>query len=191
MEIIAANDRHEDILSLMQEYIDWLMANDDKMKEVLENQHLEDEIADFNSKYAPPWGRLYLALVDGRPAGCAALARLDSETNPDVPSTVSDPADPSTIPNSADPDVPVYCEFKRLFVRPEFRGYNIGTQLTEKIISEAKQIGYRFMRLDTFPFMASAIRLYEYYGFYQINNYCGNPSENALFYELDLRTDTT
>ena len=54
VEIIPANDRYEDVLSLMKEYVAWLMMNDDKMKEVLANQHLDDEVADFNSKYAPP-----------------------------------------------------------------------------------------------------------------------------------------
>ena len=38
VEIIPANDRYEDVLSLMKEYVAWLMMNDDKMKEVLANQ---------------------------------------------------------------------------------------------------------------------------------------------------------
>lgn len=53
IQIIAANDRHDEVLGLMQEYVDWFMENDEWMSEVLANQHLEDEVADFNTKYAP------------------------------------------------------------------------------------------------------------------------------------------
>ena len=50
IQIIAANDRHDEVLGLMREYVDWLMENDEWMGEVLANQHLEDEVADFNTK---------------------------------------------------------------------------------------------------------------------------------------------
>ena len=42
------------------------------------------------------------------------------------------------------------------------------------------------MRLDTFPFMESAIRLYETYGFRRIGKYNDNPAPSALFMELTL-----
>ena len=60
---------------------------------------------------------------------------------------------------------------KRLYVRPKFRGKQIGELLIEKIIKDAKEIGYSFMLLDTLPFLKSAINLYKKYGFYEIPSY--------------------
>ena len=42
------------------------------------------------------------------------------------------------------------------------------------------------MRLDTFPFMEDAIRLYDSYGFRFIDRYNDNPAESAIFMQLDL-----
>jgi ribosomal protein S18 acetylase RimI-like enzyme len=78
---------------------------------------------------------------------------------------------------------------KRLFVRSEYRGMHIGKLLIEKLIEDAKEIGYDAMRLDTFPpKMGKAVRLYESYGFRPIEPYYDNPNEGVLFMELDLST---
>lgn len=42
--------------------------------------------------------------------------------------------------------------------------------LSEKIIEDAGAIGYKYMRLDTVPFMSSAIKIYEKVGFKFIEN---------------------
>lgn len=55
----------------------------------------------------------------------------------------------------------------------------------EQCIGEAKQIGYRQMRLDTLPFMTVAIGLYRQYGFYEIPPYYDNPIP-AIFMQKDL-----
>ena len=72
-------------------------------------------------------------------------------------------------------------------MREKFRGMQIGRRLAEKIIREAREAGYRYMRLDTFLFMKSAIRLYEKLGFYYIGRYNDNPAAGAVFMELDLK----
>jgi GNAT superfamily N-acetyltransferase len=183
IQIIAANDRHDEVLGLMREYVDWLMENDEWMGEVLANQHLEDEVADFNTKYAPPEGRLYLALADGEPAGCVGLTNITEQSQESDIANISDQISETAYTTNG----PLFiCEGKRLFVRPKFRGYKLGKQLMDLIIADAKEIGYKYMRLDSFPFMASAVRMYDYYGFYPIGNYCGNPSPNAIFRELKL-----
>ena len=183
IQIIAANDRHDEVLGLMREYVDWLMENDEWMGEVLANQHHEDEVADFNTKYAPPEGRLYLALVNGEPAGCIGLTNITEQSQESDIANISDQISETAYTTNG----PLFiCEGKRLFVRPKFRGYKLGKQLMDLIIADAKEIGYKYMRLDSFPFMASAVRMYDYYGFYPIGNYCGNPSPNAIFRELKL-----
>jgi ribosomal protein S18 acetylase RimI-like enzyme len=124
-------------------------------------QGFEDELKNLPGKYAPPSGRLYLANVNDEIAGCIALRPLGSNI----------------------------CEMKRLFVRSEYRGMHIGKLLIERLIGDAKEIGYDAMRLDTFPpKMGKAVRLYESYGFRPIDRYYDNPNEGVLFMELDLRS---
>jgi N-acetylglutamate synthase-like GNAT family acetyltransferase len=79
-----------------------------------------------------------------------------------------------------------YCEMKRLYVRPGNRGKHIGRKLMEQIICDAKKIGYKHIRLDTFPFMNVAIKMYKNYGFYEIERYNDNPAQTAVFMQLDI-----
>jgi putative acetyltransferase len=124
-------------------------------------QNFDQELKNLPGDYAPPDGRLLLATHDDQLAGCIALRKLDDGV----------------------------CEMKRLFVRPAHRGTGLGRVLVEKIISEARNLGYTHMRLDTLPGkMDKAIALYQSIGFVDIGPYCENPVEGAKFMELDLTT---
>lgn len=125
-------------------------------------QGFEEEMRVLPGKYAPPSGRLLLALWDGKPAGVIALRPMAEKTEG-------------------------LCEMKRLFVRPEFRGYRIGRILAERVIAEAAEIGYRRMRLDTMPGkMDSAIATYRELGFTETQPYYKTPVNQTLFMELAL-----
>jgi ribosomal protein S18 acetylase RimI-like enzyme len=63
----------------------------------------------------------------------------------------------------------------------------LGKELIEKIIADARQIGYAKMRLDTYPpKMGKAVSLYESHGFREIERYYENPHEGVLYMELGL-----
>jgi putative acetyltransferase len=78
------------------------------------------------------------------------------------------------------------CEFKRLYVRPAFRGQKLAQLLLERAICDARGIGYRHVYLDTFASLKSAIILYEKLGFQQISPYYENPLPDVLYYKLNL-----
>jgi GNAT superfamily N-acetyltransferase len=122
-------------------------------------QNFDKELAGLPGKYAPPEGRLLLAEYEGQVAGCVALRKFEDGI----------------------------CEMKRLFLRPAFRGKGLGRVLAQKIIAEAREIGYRRMRLDTVqPIMNDAIAMYRRLGFVEIPAYCVNPEPGVLYMELEL-----
>jgi putative acetyltransferase len=142
----------EEARSLFREYEAWLGMS-------LCFQSFEEEVAGLPGKYAPPVGRLYVAYVDGEPAGCIALRKLE----------------------------PGVCEMKRLFLRDSARGRGIGVRLIEQVIADAQEIGYAKMRLDTYPpKMGKAVSLYEAHGFYEIPPYYSNPHAGVLYMEKTL-----
>ncbi len=121
-------------------------------------QGFEAELAGLPGRYAPPAGRLLLAMEGGEAAGCIALRVLE----------------------------PGVCEMKRLYVKPAHRSGGLGRRLAERLIAEARGIGYRVMRLDTSEDMTAARRLYESLGFYRIERYNDDPLEDTIFMEVGL-----
>lgn len=123
-------------------------------------QDFEKELATLPGEYAPPFGRLFLWFEEEDLAGCVALRKIDDET----------------------------CEMKRLYVRPDFRGRQLGKRLAEAVIEESRVIGYKKMKLDTLPIMTTALTMYRSLGFKPTQPYRHNPVPGALFMELDLVT---
>ena len=121
-------------------------------------QNFGAELAGLPGEYAPPSGRLAIALVDDEPAGCVALRRFDAER----------------------------CEAKRLWVRPEFRGRGISRALLDWVIAEARAAGYREMVGDTMPAMSMALAMYDRCGFERTGPYAENPTSGAIFLRLKL-----
>jgi GNAT superfamily N-acetyltransferase len=121
----------------------------------------DEELRTLPGEYSPPRGRLLLASLQQLPAGCVALRPIDDE----------------------------YCEMKRMFVYPRFRGEGIGLALATQLIDNAREAGYRAMRLDTSIRQAEAKGLYSRLGFRIIEPYYELPQKMRdwlVFMELEL-----
>ena len=119
-------------------------------------QKFEDELADVSIRYAS--GAVLIALYDGKTAGCVCLKQIGDGIS----------------------------EMKRLYVKPEFRGLNIGRSLAEEIINVAREKGFKAMYLDTLESLKSALELYRSIGFIETEKYYENPFEGVVYMKLEL-----
>jgi ribosomal protein S18 acetylase RimI-like enzyme len=124
----------------------------------LEYQGFSAELARLPAPYVPPRGALLIAFIGADIAGCVAMRPLDSST----------------------------AEMKRLYIRAAYRGLGLGKQLVEAVIQAAQQAGYRELRLDTLPSMASAQALYRRLGFMETPPYNSAHLPGTRFYALKL-----
>jgi ribosomal protein S18 acetylase RimI-like enzyme len=122
-------------------------------------QDVTSELAGLPGKYARPSGVVLIAWIGEEAAGAVAYRPVE----------------------------PGICEMKRLYVRPEFRGRDIGRTLAERLIEEARAAGYRTMVLDTLASMDAALTLYRALGFTPIPAYYDNPLPGATYLGLELQ----
>jgi GNAT superfamily N-acetyltransferase len=113
--------------------------------------------------YSPPDGRLLLARDGSEVAAIACMRRIDDDIG----------------------------EIKRMYVRGSFRGQGIGRALLERLLDEARQVGYIRIRLDSARFMEEAHSLYRSAGFREIQPYAGSEipaefHEHWVFMEKDI-----
>ena len=159
MEIKFAYKYRDEVKLLFTEYTKMLVENDPKFQEYLDLQNYDDELDHLEAKYGLPDGRLYLLFCEGKAAGCIGLRKIDEES----------------------------CELKRLYVRPVFRNQGLGRALMEKIINDAREVGYSQILLDTLPFLESAIWMYRSFGFYEIESYNNSPMDTSIYMRLDVK----
>jgi GNAT superfamily N-acetyltransferase len=96
-------------------------------------------------------GRLYLAEVDGETVGVGGLRRLTETTG----------------------------EIKRMFVRPSARGLGVGRAIVERLIADARELGFETIYLESASFMHSAHALYRSVGFVPSGPYPGREFEGV------------
>ncbi len=140
-------ERHREDLALIDAYFDAAA--------------FDAELEALPGAYAAPKGALFLALLDGAPAGCVALRAIDAQR----------------------------CEMKRMFVPPSLHGRGVGRALGDAVISAGRAAGYETMLLDTSVRQAEAQSLYRRLGFRTIAPYYALPPELRdwlVFMELVL-----
>ena len=116
------------------------------------------ELSTLPGRYSLPDGRLYVAYDGNAAAGCVAMRSLSTDI----------------------------CEMKRLYVRPAFRRTGLGEMLTRQIISDAVQIGYGRIVLDTLSSMTAAIDLYLKLRFSVVPPYNAKPLPGAVYMGMEL-----
>ena len=122
-------------------------------------------------KFQPPFGRFYLARLSDQAVGVGCLKKLEEGV----------------------------AELQRMYVSPQSRGKGIGRAIANRLINDARSIGYRKLRLESLDFLREAHSLYRSLGFHDIEPYADNSMEAyqqaeqmdryysiAVFMEMDL-----
>ena len=118
----------------------------------------DEEMDMFEPLFTLPSGLFLVAEKDGELAGCVGLLRHDGLT----------------------------AEVKRLYVRPEFRGLQLGEKLVRTLIRCAITHGFVQLILDAVPQTVMAQNLYRALGFQETAPYYANPVEGTKFFALTL-----
>jgi GNAT superfamily N-acetyltransferase len=119
-------------------------------------QKSDDEMKNFINMYGPPKGCYLLAGTSVKILGGVGLREFSLDI----------------------------CEMKRLFVYQ--KGLGIGEALCVEFIKQARQMGYKKIRLDTMARLKAANKLYDKLGFYEIPPYRFNPDKTARYMEYVL-----
>ena len=128
------------------------------LSEDISFQNVDDELSHLPGKYARPGGMVLIAWDGSEAAGAVAYRMVE----------------------------PGVCEMKRLYVRPAFRGRDLGRELANELIEDARSQGYRTMLLDTLASMSSARALYRDLGFVPVAPYYDNPLPGVMYMALEL-----
>jgi GNAT superfamily N-acetyltransferase len=169
---IESEEQKDAAGALIREYLEWL---NDRLRKAYKIEFdaeamVQSDLSDPN-KFHPPHGRFYLARYKDRIAGVGCLKRLETGVG----------------------------EVQRMYVPPAQRGKGIGRAIAERLIEDARSIGYRKLRLESLEFLDAAHSLYRSVGFRQIDPYAHNSMESyqpakqldqyysiTVFMEMDL-----
>jgi len=99
-----------------------------------------------SEKFHPPYGRFYLAQYRGDIAGVGCLKKLEEGVG----------------------------EIQRMYVLPSFRGRGVGRAILNRLIEDARSIGYKRLKLESLKFLGAAHSLYRSVGFREIDPYADN-----------------
>ncbi len=149
---VESPEQKEQAGAVIREYLEWLneRVKRDHGIEFNVDTMIESDLSDPD-KFRPPDGRFYLAQYDNAIAGAGAgcLKKLADGVG----------------------------EIQRMYVLPSFRGKGIGRAIVERLIDDARTIGYRQLKLESLEFLKEAHSLYRSVGFREIDPYDHNSME--------------
>lgn len=136
---------------LIREYLDFLnrRTQHDYNIEFDVEAMVQSDLSD-QIKFHPPSGRFYLVLYEDNAAGVGCLKKLHDSVG----------------------------EVQRMYVSPDFRGKGIGRAIANRLIDDAREIGYRKLKLESLGFLDAAHTLYRSIGFKEIDPYAENSMES-------------
>ena len=169
---VKSDEDRQQAAILIREYLEWL--NEWVQRDYGLEFDVEAMLAsDLSSpdKFYPPAGRFYLAEYGGDIAGVGCLKKLEEGVG----------------------------ELQRMYVPPSLRGKGIGRAILNRLIDDARSIGYRRLKLESLEFLAAAHALYRSAGFHEIDPYADNSMKSyqdagnlnkyysiTVFMEMDL-----
>ena len=159
-EIIPAYNHMDQIRTMFRNYITWIGVPQNF-------GDLERELAALPGPYVHPEGRFYLLREGDEILGCGAIRPLRN------------------IPGGGGAR---RCELKRMLVRPEYRGRGLGKELVQRLIDDARAMGYTEIVMDTLAFSQPVLDTYQRLGFRDVPPYYENPQKGLKF--LGLRLDS-
>ncbi|MFL6571998.1 MAG: GNAT family N-acetyltransferase [Burkholderiales bacterium] len=123
------------------------------------------------AKFYPPSGRFYLVRHDERDVGVGCLKRLVQGVG----------------------------EIQRMYIQAHVRGIGAGRALVQRLLRDARELGYTRVRLESLRALAPAHTLYRSVGFVEVEPYSDNSMDayqdpatleayrkSAIFMELSL-----
>lgn len=113
-----------------------------------------DDHAAIERMIADPASGMWLAYLNGKAMGCVVLRPLEG--------------------------VPAAGECKRLYVRPEARGYGLAGSLMDALEACARRQGMRWVYLDSFEDLKAAVALYRKRGYRPCARYNDNPQATVF-----------
>lgn len=148
---------HESLRALQAEYLFWVHSEMARCFRALAlvgpgRLQVEDEVGRALAQDRPPGSVFYLIEVNGEAAGMCGLRSLGADT----------------------------AEIKRLYIRPAFRGMQLGSRALRRLLGDAGRGGYTRVCLDSAPFMTLAHGLYKAHGFTDCAAYEGSEVPAAL-----------
>ena len=118
-----------------------------------ESIHELKDMDDIQKSYFENGGTFLGMFKDGEMICTGAVRRLDDDT----------------------------CELKRLWLLNEYHGQGLGFRMLQELLSIAKEMGYKRIRLETDPVAQSrALNFYRQIGFYEIPGYSDRTDEVAM-----------
>jgi len=135
-----------------------ILSHAESLRELPGAEQIRRDAESLPGPYVPPRGRLYLALLDRMPAGCVALKPLES----------------------------FVAEVKRMHVLTTARRMGVARALMQRLLADARQMGYHRVRLGTLDEMTAAQALYRELGFVEIPRYRPDELMDTRFFECDL-----